>query len=249
MAKINEKVRSWCRILGDIIDVGQGFITVETKALDANGEVRLDKNNELCIDQHPVIVPDAEILAKFKTGKRIGFYGWLKREGNRTMLFMDTKRLHYVQNKLPSGYVNQAGLAGLVVFNRLLNDDPTKQAQLTVGIGQDNTTGTAIWCVLWQSIAIAWAQALQGSRAEAQIVGRMRSREIPGGMVMYELVGQVGSKLVTEPIETGFESFDESAMEAAMAFKTDLPPEATGTADPKPQVEASGEFSDDNIPF
>jgi hypothetical protein len=252
---INAKVRSWVRILGEITEISTDApqITVETKALDADGNVRKDKMGELCIDKHPVLVQDPELFKKLVVGKRIGFHGWIRRIGQRTKLIMDPAKCVITQKSLKNaGYVNKAGLAGLVVYSRPATSDPSKQAQLTLGVGLADTVGTAIWASVWGNMAKVWDQLLFGNRAEAQIIGRMRSRVNPNnGQTMYEVVGLAGSKLITEPITTGFdENFDEGAMDAAMAFEFSLPDDMTGAAAvPDPSAEDSPLPVDDDIPF
>jgi len=237
------KVRSWVTLIGDVVEIVGRQITVLTKAVDSKGVVHEDL--------HPVILND-EQLKKVAVDKKIGFKGIIRRFGNRTKLMPFPDHFSVKQADLKGRYMNEAGLAGPVVFKNFLGTKG-KQPTLTLGIGDPDTPrGTALYGSVWRDIARDWNVLLSGYQAVVQLAGYMRSRIMTGansGDTMYELIGvrDKCSILDRKPVKTGFENYNEAAAEALMALDyNDVPDtgiDAAAATDGAPEPEGS------DIPF
>ena len=239
-------IRSWVNMIGDVLSINGPQITVRT--------INKTSDNREFIDDHPVLIADDKILKKIKIGNKLGFAGIVRRIGDQTKLVLDPKRVNLNQTTLKGRYMNLAGIAGNVVFKQFFGSDPSKKAMLTVGIGEPNSTGTALYGSIWRDMASHWNSLLTGCDAIVELVGYMRSREMTGaraGDTMYELIVNREKSQILErsPIKTGFEDFDKTGADALMALEFDIPelpnanPEAGLTDHTQP------ESAEDEIPF
>jgi len=240
-------IQSWVKMIGDVLSIDGDQVVVQTVNAATDGRKFLD--------DHPVLVADKEALKKIKVGKKLGFTGIIRRIGDRTKLVLNPAHYSTNQSKLKDLYLNQAGIKGLVVFKQFFGTDPNKRAMLTVGIGEPNATGTALYGSIWRDMASHWNTLLTGYEAIVQIVGYMRSREMTGaraGDTMYELIAnrELSSIVERRQISNGFEDYDESGAEALMALEFDIPAEASNPAAAESGLSdhvATG--TKDNIPF
>jgi hypothetical protein len=211
-------IRSWVEMIGDVVSIIGAQVMIKT--------VNVGSDSRKFIDEHPVLVSDPKVLAKIKVGKKLGFAGIIRRVNNRTKLMLNAKRFSVNQTELKDRYLNTAGLAGHVVFTNYFNSDAGKKPMMTLGIGEPDQRGTAIYCSLWQDIASNWNSMFQGKEAEVQVVGYMRSREMTGanaGDSMYELVGSRKKSTILNltAVKSGFEGYSTAENEAMMAFEFD----------------------------
>lgn len=242
-------IRSWVEIIGDVMSINGPEVTVRTVN-------ELSDGREFT-DDHPVLVSDEKILSKIKIGKKLGFAGIIRRIGNRTKLILNPSRYSVKQTDLKDRYVNTAGIAGHVVFKQFFGSDPDKRDMLTLGIGEPNATGTALYCSIWRDMALHWNTLLTGCEAIVQAVGYMRSREMTGaraGDSMYELIcNREKSKILQKsPIKTGFEDFDTNASDALMALEFNVPNEPpSNPSNPEDGLDdhTDPNSSEDSIPF
>jgi hypothetical protein len=221
-------IRTWFEGIGDVLSINGPEVIVETK--------NVTSDNRVFLDQHPVLVADQEILKKIKVGKKLGFAGIIRRIGNRTKLILNPERYSTNQSKLKDLYLNTAGISGAVVFKQFFGSDPEKRDMLTLGVGEPNATGTALYCSIWRDMAAHWNTLLTGCEAIVQVVGYMRSREMTGaraGDMMYELIcDRDKSQIVRRSVlKTGFETFDDVSAQALMALEFDLPEQPSNPTD------------------
>ena len=221
------------------------------------------------VDEHPVLVPKA-VMATIKADKRLAFKGWIRRHplpGGITKLQLnpeswtqkpkDIKALAASDKYSPkfnfvgdTPFLNTGSVAGLVVWNNPLDNDPKKANNVTVGIANPGTAGEAIYSVVWNKFAKALVSMLQINTVEVLIDGYMRSRAMTGsrlGDFMYELNGsdRGASRILSfEPIKT---LLDDTAgeMETAMAFVFD---DDAPAANPAPAGSPPAPDADD-VPF
>jgi hypothetical protein len=213
-------IRSWVQLIGDVKSINGPEVVVTT--------MNTTTDNRVFEDDHPVLIKDDEILKKVKIGKKLGFAGIIRRIGNRTKLILDPVRYTTNQSKLKGRYLNTAGISGHVVFKQFFGSDPNKRQMLTVGIGEPNATGTALYGSIWRDMAAHWNSLLTGFDAVVELVGYMRSREMTGaraGDTMYELIAnREKSNIVSRNlIKTGFEDYNADNAEALMALEFDVP--------------------------
>lgn len=238
-------IRSWVKLIGDVLAVNGSEVIVQT--------VNVASDGRRFLDDHPVLIADENILKKVKVGKKLGFAGIIRRIGDRTKLILDPAHFSTNQSQLKDRYLNKAGIAGHVVFKQFFGTDPNKRAMLTVGIGEPNATGTALYGSIWRDMASHWNTLLTGCEAVVELVGYMRSREMTGariGDTMYELIAnrELSSILKAEPIKTGFEDFDEAGAEALMALEFDIPPTADSSG-AQTDLDTHANPVTDDIPF
>lgn len=244
-AIMSNTIKSWVNMIGDIISINGPEVIVQT--------VNVTSDKREFIDNHPVLIADEKVLKKIKVGKKLGFAGIIRRIGNRTKLVLDPSRVNTDQTVLKDRYMNDAGISGHVVFKQFFGTDPTKKTMLTLGIGEPNATGTALYGSLWRDIASHWNTLLTGCEAVVELVGYMRSREMTGaraGDVMYELIvnRERSSILHQTPIKTGFENFNQSDADALMALEFELPDLASAVANSE-DLDNHTSPAEDDIPF
>lgn len=238
-------IRSWVEMIGDVLSINGPEVIVRTVNVLSDGRE--------FVDDHPVLVADENILKKIKVGKKLGFAGIIRRIGNRTKLILNPARFSTNQSKL-KGYLNNAGISGQVVFKQFFGSDPDKRSMLTLGIGEPNATGTALYCSIWRDMALHWNTLLTGCEAIVQTVGYMRSREMTGartGDSMYELIvnREKSQILKRSPIKTGFESYNQIESDALMALEFDLPIQAASNPEDGLDDHVNPDSADDQIPF
>ena len=239
-------IKSWVNIIGDVLSINGSEVTVQT--------VNTMADQREFIDQHPVMVAEEKILKKIKVGKKLGFAGIIRRIGNRTKLVLDPKRYTVDQKQLGDRYMNTAGIGGHVVFKQFFGTDPNKRAMLTIGIGEPNATGTALYGSLWRDMASHWNTLLTGCEAIVQIVGYMRSREMTGarlGDTMYELIAnrERSSIIDRKPLTTGFENYDTTGADALMALEFDVPDQPASNPEDGLSDHVDPNSAEDDIPF
>jgi hypothetical protein len=241
-------IKSWIKMIGDVLSVDGNQVVVQT--------VNVATDGRRFLDDHPVLVADEAALKKIKVGKKLGFTGIIRRIGDRTKLILDPKHYSTNQAQLKDRYLNSAGVKGLVVFKQFFGTDPNKRAMLTIGIGEPNATGTALYGSIWRDMASHWNTLLTGYEAVVQLVGYMRSREMTGaraGDTMYELIAnrELSSIVERRQISSGFENFDESNAEALMALEFDIPAEASNPTGAESGLSdhTDPNSAGDNIPF
>jgi hypothetical protein len=244
-ATMPNTVKTFVQLIGDVIAINGPEVTVQTKNV---------RNDQAYYDDHPVLVADEKVLKKIKVGKKLGFAGIIRRIADRTKLILDPDHYSVNQTELKDRYLNKAGIEGFVTFKSYFGDDPNKRAMLTLGIGEPNTTGTAIYGSLWRDLATHWNTLLTGKNAVVRVVGYMRSRLMTGanaGQTMYEIIANRElSKIVNAvQITTGFDQFDDKKADALMALEFDVPQEATGNAEDGLDDHMNPNPADDNIPF
>ena len=242
-------IRSWVQLIGDVLAINGQEVIVQT--------VNVASDGRRFLDDHPVLISDKDALKKVKVGKKLGFAGIIRRIGNRTKLILDPAHYSTNQSQLKDRYMNKAGIAGHVVFKQYFGTDPNKRAMLTVGIGEPNATGTALYGSIWRDMASHWNTLLTGCEAIVELVGYMRSREMTGaraGDVMYELIANRELSSITDrqPLQTGFENYNAAGAEALMALEFDIPD--TPAANPAGAEAGLSDHTDpnsaeDNIPF
>lgn len=242
-------IRSWVQLIGDVISINGPEVTVRT--------MNRTTDNRVFEDDHPVLISDEGILKKVKVGKKLGFAGIIRRIGDRTKLILDPARYTTNQAKLKDRYLNTAGISGDVVFKQYFGSDPNKKEMLTIGIGEPNATGTALYGSIWRDMATHWFTLLTGFDAIVELVGYMRSREMTGaraGDTMYELIAnrEKSNILKRTLIKTGFEDYNATNAEALMALEFDIPDQpATNAAGAEDGLgdHTNPNSADDNIPF
>ena len=240
-------IRSWVTMIGDVMSINGPEVVVRT--------INVTSDQREFIDDHPVLIADEAILKKIKIGKKLGFAGIIRRIGNRTKLILDPKRASTNQSQLKDRYMNKAGISGSVVFKQFFGSDPDKRSMLTIGIGEPNATGTALYGSLWRDMASHWNTLLTGCEAVVELVGYMRSREMTGaraGDSMYELIcnREKSSILKRNAIKTGFESYDQIGSDALMALEFDLPDQkALSNTEDSLSDHTDPNSTEDQIPF
>ena len=238
--------KTFVQLIGDVIGINGQEITVQTKNF---------RSGQTYTDDHPVLISDPKILAKVKVDKKLGFAGIIRRIGDRTKLILDPDHWSVNQTELKDRYLNKAGIEGFVTFKSYFGDDPNKRAMLTLGIGEPNTTGTALYGSLWRDLATHWNTLLTGKNAIVRVVGYMRSRLMTGanaGQTMYEIIANRELSKIVEAIQitTGFDKFDDKKANALMALQFEAPKadkEATGNAEDGLGTHMTP--GDDDIPF
>ena len=238
-------VKTFVQLIGDVLSINGPEVTVQTKNY---------RNDQVYTDDHPVLVGDEKVLKKIKVGKKLGFSGIIRRIADRTKLVLDPDHYSVNQTELKDRYLNKAGIEGFVTFKSYFGDDPNKRAMLTLGIGEPNTTGTALYGSLWRDLATHWNTLLTGKNAVVRVVGYMRSRMMTGanaGQTMYEIIANRElSKIVDMvAITTGFDQFDDKKADALMALEFEIPSESEATGDAEDNLSDHMVPGDDNIPF
>lgn len=245
-ANMPNTIKSWVAMIGDVLSVDGQQVTLQT--------VNVGSDGTKYTDNHPVLVADEKVLKQIKIDKKLGFTGIIRRIGNRTKLVLDPSHFSTNQSKLKDRYMNQAGIEGPVVFKNYFGEDPNKRSMMTIGIGEPNSTGTALYGTIWRDMATHWNSILHGKEAVVRLVGYMRSRLMTGansGDTMYELVANREKSQIVKatPIRTGFENYNESAAQALYALEFDVPAEAKALPDANLADHMQSDSGDDNIPF
>jgi hypothetical protein len=261
---LNNLLRTACIMVGiveRIVD-DQEFI-LATKVL-VKDPANPDGAKIVHTDHHPVLCPK-KTLPEIKEGKRLLFFGIVRRLGKRTKLQLDIKRFSHKAKAFAAieagehakdftevegiKYLNKATVAGQIIWSNPLN---SAIAKITVGIAKPGTVDEAIYCVGWRDFAATLIAALRTNTVEVLMDGFMRCREMTGarkGDIMYELNAsdRGASKILNrDPIKT---LLDVGApdMEAALAFEFDVPVDEPKTAAPAAGAVPKGDGSD--IPF
>jgi hypothetical protein len=261
---LNNLLRTACIMVGIVESVtdAQQFV-LATKVL-VKDPANPDGAKIVHTDRHPVLCPK-DTLPQIKEGKRLLFFGIVRRHGKRTKLQLDPKRFSHKAKAfaaIESGehakdftevegikYLNKATVAGQIIWSNPLN---SAIAKITVGIAKPGTVDEAIYCVGWRDFAATLITALRTNTVEVLMDGFMRCREMTGarkGDIMYELNAsdRGASKILNrDPIKTLLDA-GAPDMEAALAFEFDPPVDEPKTAAPAADAVPKGDGSD--IPF